>query len=99
MGNFLQSLAESTVNKPKPKTPKVTQSSSVDTRNEIENAQLHRHLHTVVNGYLKQKFSIHANYHHFEQSLINIMIAYLGNILFAFDIYPSRCKSMFTQYG
>ena len=102
MGNFLQSLTES-------KALNAMNSLCINNRNtiidkkkkhhSIEKAQLQTRLHHLVHGYLRHQLYSYDTYHHFEQSLINVMIAFLGNILFAFDIYPSKCKSMFTQYG
>lgn len=60
---------------------------------------LETRLHYLVDGYIKKKVDGYKTYDHFESSLINIMVRFLGNIFMAFDIYPSKCKSMFNDYG
>ena len=65
----------------------------------MDGIQVENRLHHLVNGYIKQKFDAYKTYDHFEASLINIMVIFLGNILIVFDIYPSKCKSMFSGHG
>ena len=58
-------------------------------------ADLH-HL-DLMNGYIKEQFDAYEKYHHFEVSLINVLIAFLGNILYRFDVYPPKFEFMFSD--
>ena len=62
-------------------------------------AEKDKRVEYLVNGYMRQEYTLHKQYDHFESSLMLIMMEFLGNIFIMFDVYPSKCKWMFSNYG
>ena len=53
----------------------------------------------LISGYMRIEYCKHDNYDQFETSLVKIIVRLLGNIFMIFDVYPLKCKSMFSDDG
>ena len=61
--------------------------------------KLETRLNNLAAGYVRTEFQAYESYDNFEESLIKLMVRFLGNILMIFDVYPLECKALFSDDG